>query len=168
METDRTAYRELVARVTVSQRRFARGDLPDVCAKTGAPADASWPVGATYQPGWVWILLPFGVVGFLVASWFTTQRLDGLVPLSEAATRRIVRATQVRAVSLIAGIILIGLSIVFQAEPVAVAGIVLVVVASAVTLVGLWLFVGARWDPFGDTVTLKRVHPAFVEAATRR
>ena len=65
------------------------GSLPPVCAKTGEPADGYTKVEFSSTPGWTLILLLFGIFPFLIAHAFASVRVDGLVPLSTVAQRRI-------------------------------------------------------------------------------
>jgi hypothetical protein len=65
------------------------GSLPPVCAKTGGPADGFTKVEFSSTPGWMLILLLFGIIPFLIAQAFASVRVDGLIPLSTIAQRRI-------------------------------------------------------------------------------
>ena len=60
-----------------------------MCAKTGGPADGYAKVEFSSTPGWTLILLLFGIFPFLIAHAFASVRVDGLVPLSSVAQRRI-------------------------------------------------------------------------------
>jgi hypothetical protein len=66
-----------------------RGTLPPVCAKTGVSADGYTKIRFSSAPTWTWILLLFGIFPFLIAQYFATVRVEGIVPMSEVAQRRV-------------------------------------------------------------------------------
>ena len=74
---------------TASVEDLESGHLPSVCAKTGLPADGFTSVRFSKLPGWTWILLLFGIWPFLIAWYFATRRINGLVPMSALALRRV-------------------------------------------------------------------------------
>ena len=157
-----------MASTTVSLERFRTGDLPEVCAKTGEPADLSWGTTLTHIPRWAWVLLPFGILPFLVASRIASKRVDGLIPLSERASVRIAQTTRLRMIGLLVGGALLFIGFVLDSQQATWAGIGGIAIASLATLVGVWWFVGGTWDPKAETATLRRVHPAFVEATAQK
>lgn len=77
-----------MARVVVPTETLERGEFPPVCCKTGEPAEryVRWQFRDT--PRWTWVLLPFGVLPFLIASAFTERRFDGVLPTSRWANDR--------------------------------------------------------------------------------
>jgi len=66
-----------------------RGTLPPVCAKTGAPTDGYTKIRFSSAPSWTWILLLFGILPFLIAQYFATVHVEGIVPMSDVAQRRV-------------------------------------------------------------------------------
>jgi hypothetical protein len=78
-----------VVHATASVEDLESGHLPSVCAKTGLPADGFTSVRFSKLPGWTWILLLFGIWPFLIAWYFATRRINGLVPMSALALRRV-------------------------------------------------------------------------------
>ena len=77
-----------MARAAATVEDLESGHLPPVCAKTGEPADGFATIVFTSTPEWTWILLLFGIFPFLIARYFTTARIVGLVPMSDVAQRR--------------------------------------------------------------------------------
>ena len=65
------------------------GALPPVCAKTGVPTDGSTKIRFSSAPTWTWILLLFGIFPFLIAQYFATVHVEGIVPMSDVAQRRV-------------------------------------------------------------------------------
>jgi hypothetical protein len=65
------------------------GTLPPVCAKTGVPTDGYTKIRFSSAPPWTWILLLFGILPFLIAQHFATVRVEGIVPMSDVAQRRV-------------------------------------------------------------------------------
>ncbi|MDP9185128.1 MAG: hypothetical protein M3O29_05620, partial [Actinomycetota bacterium] len=77
-----------MARAAATVEDLVDGHLPPVCAKTGGPADGFATIVFTSTPGWTWILLLFGILPFLIARYFSSVRIVGLVPMSDVALRR--------------------------------------------------------------------------------
>lgn len=65
------------------------GRLPAVCAKTGVPTDGYTKIRFSSAPTWTWILLLFGILPFLIAQYFATVHVEGIVPMSDVAQRRV-------------------------------------------------------------------------------
>jgi hypothetical protein len=76
-----------VANARVSD--LERGTLPPVCAKTGVPTDGYTKIRFSSAPAWTWILLLFGIFPFLIAQYFATVHVEGIVPMSDVAQRRV-------------------------------------------------------------------------------
>jgi hypothetical protein len=66
-----------------------RGALPPVCATTGVPTDGYTKIRFSSAPTWTWILLLFGIFPFMIAQYFATVRVEGIVPMSDVAQRRV-------------------------------------------------------------------------------
>jgi hypothetical protein len=78
-----------MARVAARVADFEAGTLPAVCAKTGEPTDSEVKIRFSSAPGWTWILLFFGIFPFLIAQYFATVHVDGLLPMSDIAQWRV-------------------------------------------------------------------------------
>ena len=65
------------------------GALPPVCAKTGVPTDGYTRIRFSSAPTWTWILLLFGIFPFLIAQYFAAVHVEGIVPMSDVAQRRV-------------------------------------------------------------------------------
>jgi hypothetical protein len=137
------------------------GTLPPVCAKTGEPTDGYTKIRFSSAPGWTWILLLFGIFPFLIAQYFATVHVEGIVPMSDVAQRRVTVFNR-----LFIGLVALG-AIVF------VVGWVLDTEA-AVILVGLAIMIAAAFVMFlalpfvlpsgavmGEWVQLSFVHERF-------
>jgi hypothetical protein len=59
-------------------------DLPDLCMKCGAPAMVYKAKTFSWHPGWVYILLFFGLLPFIIVAVIMTKRMTVRVPLCEA------------------------------------------------------------------------------------
>lgn len=75
--------------VTIPAGVLRRGELPGVCVRTGAPADGTVVTRFRNRLGWAWLLLPFGLLPFLVAVAVLWQSVRGPLPLSAAAHQAI-------------------------------------------------------------------------------
>lgn len=154
-----------MARVAASVGDLVAGTLPPVCAKTGTYADGWATIEFRSTPGWVWILLLFGIFPFLIADYFAKVRVVGHIPMSSDALRR---ARWFRwsswAFFALAGLLLI----------------VGLVTGSAAFAVGLGVLLGTLlyvvvgtpffWPqgrPSGDVVWLSFVHKRFAEELDR-
>ena len=78
-----------MARVAARVADLEAGTLPPVCAKTGTSSDGQVKIRFSSAPAWTWILLFFGIFPFLIAQYFATVHVDGLLPLSDVAQRRV-------------------------------------------------------------------------------
>jgi hypothetical protein len=78
-----------MARVAARVADLEAGTLPLVCAKTGEPSDGQVEIRFSSAPAWTWILLFFGIFPFLIAQYFATVHVDGLLPMSDVAQRRV-------------------------------------------------------------------------------
>lgn len=152
------------------------GELPPVCAKTGAPADlrARVTAGVGGLSGWAFLLVFLGPLGWIVLvvlalSGSGRETVEGWVPMSEAAyegvrarRRIIIVGLAVTALSLLA-LVVAGASSVSPLPALALlaAGVLAITVGAVLADradVGVSLDGSRRW------VTLDRVHPAFAAA----
>lgn len=152
-----------MARVLVRREIFERGQFPPVCCKTGERAEFYDRFEFSNTPSWTWILLLFGVLPFLIATAFATQRFSGVLPISQRARRRIRTARRSSWV--------LGLVAIFVGAASLVAGSRWVYLGAA--LVAAWLVaiaLVALWTPNanlrGEAVALSNVDAAFVGAIT--
>jgi membrane-bound metal-dependent hydrolase YbcI (DUF457 family) len=153
-------------RVSVDAERFRTGELPPVCVVSGRSADRVVRVRFTHTPDWPWLLLPFGVLPALIALMFTSQRLDGALPLHQRAIddhRR--RRRLVVALLVLSLVLLLGAALTTESA-LAVAGVVGLVLAIVAKLVTDLRFVRAVPRDGGRQVMLRRVHPDFAAAVT--
>lgn len=151
-------------RVGVPRERFEAGDLPRVCVRTGQPADGTTEVRFDSTPGWTWILLLFGVLPFLIASWFATEHATGQLPVTRAVVRRyhLLRATS--GLLTIGGLGAVLGAMLVDSPTMAWVGVIAVVVGAIAGVACGLGFVSGRVRP--DRIELSRVHPAFAEAMT--
>jgi hypothetical protein len=162
----RSAYYRRVAKVWVALDRFERGDFPDVCAKTGEAAEYLGRVEARQTPEWPCLLLFFGVLPYLIAAVFSTDRTEGDVPFSVRAVRRLRRLTWVRrAAALLAlGLVIAGLAL--ESAGFMVAGFGLAIAYAVMLVISAVWSVGGRLDRRARAVQLTGVHERFREAVT--
>lgn len=78
-----------MARILVRRRTFEHGEFPPVCCKTGERADVYDSFEFSDTPSWAWILLLFGILPFLIATAFVTERFSGVLPMSQRARNRL-------------------------------------------------------------------------------
>jgi hypothetical protein len=157
-----------VKKVWVRREDLASGALPEVCVVTGQPTDILARTRFEWLPDWTWILLLFGVLPFLVAVAFASERIPALIPLSQEAVdrrrghrRRAILAGAAGAALFAAAYVVEEVWLVWLA--LAALGLVLV------SLLGLWRSLPrARPDRSGLGVRLRGVHPRFVEAVETR
>jgi hypothetical protein len=153
----------------VPERAFAHEELPAVCVKSGAPAELLMPRRALHFPGWTWILLPFGILPFLIARFFASRSVDGYLPFSRPAFARIRQAAVVRTVALVAGVLLVAAGSLTDVPALLWAGTGAWAVAAVAFALELAWSVGAFYLPEERRVLLTRVHERFArEAAERR
>lgn len=138
-------------------------DLPHVCVLSGREADGTTSFRLARTPGWTYVLLLFGILPFIVAMFFATERITIHLPVEREALAA-VRRRRHRAIAAV----VIGVAV----------GVVSAVVGSTVLLwsgivaaVGglLWLALGPnvpRWKPTGDVgrIELGWVHHVFAAA----
>ena len=68
--------------------QFERGDLPRVCVASGGPSNGRVVFRYQNRIGWVWVLLPFGVLPFLLAMFFTAKSTKGPLPVDRDSWER--------------------------------------------------------------------------------
>ena len=128
-----------MARAAATVDDLEAGTLPPVCAKTGEAADGSASLQFTSTPGWTWILLLFGIFPFLIARYFSTVRVIGIVPMSDTALRRGRAFTWTYRGFVLLGVLVVALGFAADAST--------VVLIGCGTLLGTVLFALLAW-PF--------------------
>lgn len=151
-----------MARIAVRRDAFEQGTFPAVCCKTGAPADGleRWEFSNT--PTWTWILLPFGIFPFLIATAFVTERFSGLLPISSVAAGRLSVARKLiwSFGGAALGCFAVGLTLYDALLPIAIGFAVLCLLAIAIR----WLLSPSANLDGRDVVILSNVHRGFVGA----
>jgi hypothetical protein len=138
--------------------------LPDICIKTGEPAEGARRQEFGDIPGWTLLLIFWGLIPFLIAAGFARRRLAAEIPASDQVLRRLRMVDY----SAIAGLVL-ALGLLIATWPTQEAAFAWSGIAVAiVTLVGgalarRMLWVTGRLD--GDTLWLYGVAPAFAQEA---
>jgi MFS family permease len=168
-----------MAAVSVFVDDAIRGDLPLVCAKTGAPADLKvrvrQPVGGGI-PVWAWFLLflgPLGIVALILAAVLApgAEYLTVRIPETEASFEQERQLERWRLVALGAGVVFptLFLSTVGMFPMLwLVVGVAFFAAAGVLTLM-LWRqSVGVSIDVTRRWVTFTNVHPNFVDAVNHR
>ena len=141
-----------------------RGDLPEICAKTGVPCDVFVKDRLRVVPRWVPPLAVLLIVPYFVARAYAGHSIEVQLPISPARRERIrllVRASWIALVLAAAGFA----ASFFGAGVVSLIALVAGVAAYVVIVyVGDQMWVGARPGPSDDVVVLTRVHPEFARA----
>jgi len=159
-----------MATVKVASEQVAAGDLPAVCIRTGAPADAYVTIVTKVRgaSSWTLALLFFGPLGWLalaVVSLSMGEEFSVRVPFSAEAWEHIRHVGVTGYVMLVAGVAGTVTSLVVGPEQLtlrlAVAlglagGVVVVAAKAMLPRIGL--------DATGRWATLRHVHPAFRDA----
>lgn len=155
-----------MAGVVITVDRLERGDLPPVCCKTGQRTRIMVERRHRVLPPWTWVLLPLGVVPFLVAALLSTRRTMTIgLPMSRRAARRLRTADALARLCLFAAV-LTGLAAVTGdlriGWLVPVGFVAAAAIAYALTR-ALWVGVDLSYTT-ARLVHLNRVHPRFAEA----
>jgi hypothetical protein len=147
-----------VAKATASVQDLESGHLPDVCAKTGLHADGFTTIRFSNLPGWTFILLLFGIWPFLIAAYFATRRIDGLVPMSDLALRRANAYRWTYRIFFTLALVLLAIGLFAEHPTLAWLGIITALV-TLVFVTGGWLFV----YPTGRFLDEKWISMTFVD-----
>jgi len=73
-----------MARVTITRQEAERGLLPPVCALTGQPTDDVKTKIFRWQPGWISVLIVFGLLPYLVVALILRKTMTVQLPLVRA------------------------------------------------------------------------------------
>ena len=148
--------------VSVPAEETPRLQLGGVCAKSGAPATQLMSMHATYTPGWIWILIFFGLIPMLIAYVFTKQSIAIDVPASDDVIRRRSRAT-----ARMVGAGLVSMALVVAAAFIGETALAWIGIVGLVAVTMALPFWARTWITVtynGEVVTLSRVHPNYVAA----
>jgi hypothetical protein len=154
-----------VARAAVRVGELQAGTLPPVCAKTGGAADGYTRLEVATAPGWTWILLLFGIFPFLIATFFSTVRVVGLVPMSDIARRRVGTFNWL-CVGLLVGSLLVIVSGSAANIDLVLIGLAMLIASIVVMIVGR-AFVLPSGEVSGEWVKLSFVHERFAREMDR-
>jgi hypothetical protein len=150
-----------MARITVATEALTQGQFPPVCCKTGVHTDDYVRIRFVETPGWTWILLPFGVLPFLIARMFATTEFDGVLPMSAAVNRRLSTLRKIAILSGLAGIASMIAGLVAWGW--VVLGFSLLAIAAICIIAGTIISPDAKRDIGRGAVELRGVHRRFVE-----
>lgn len=151
-----------MARITVAYDALERGQFPPVCCRTGDHTDHYVRLRFTDTPGWTWVLLPFGVLPFIVARLFVTTTYDGVLPLSQEAENRIKALARAALVAGVAGVASIVAGLLTSGSGLAVIGLALLGVGVVCVIAGTIASPDTKRDVARGAVELRNVHRDFV------
>ena len=156
-----------MARAAATVEDLESGHLPPVCPKTGEPADGFATIVFTSTPEWTWILLLFGIFPFLIARYFTTARIVGLVPMSDVALRRGRAFTWTyRGFFALSGLVIVVGFFMLDRPAILLEGLAILVITLLVMLIG-WPFVWPTGRVSGEWVWLSFVNDRFASELDR-
>jgi hypothetical protein len=144
-----------------------RGTLPQVCAKTGVPTHGYTKIRFSSAPTWTWILLLFGIFPFLIAQYFATVHVEGIVPMSDVAQRRVTVFNRlfIGLVALGAVVIVVGWAL--DTEAVVILVGLAIMIAAALTMFLALPFLLPSGAVMGEWVQLSFVHERFAAELDR-
>lgn len=159
-----------MAEAPVLLQDLERGDLPAVCVKTGVPCTTLYRERWWITPQWMLLFLLAGVLPFFVVAAFGSEKVEGYIPLSRDAHRRLRRLAIVRPIAYLVAAFAAGT--LFTADALRGAPLLSTVLLclAAVALVVVASDAPVDVDPgrTRSTVVLRRVHPEFARALGRR
>ncbi len=148
--------------------RVVTGDLPMVCAKTGAPAAGKVRTSTSVRSlGWAWLLVfagPPGWLALLIVQWIGSEQFEGRVPMSQETFDRIQRRTRGAWIALAGALASLVLAVWLQ-FPGLISLFALGLVAFLILLAGAsWGSVDLKLDASRRWVTITGAHPDFAAA----
>jgi hypothetical protein len=155
-----------MASAVLTVDRLERGDLPPVCCKTGERTRVTVERRHRVIPGWTWVLLPLGVVPFLLVALLSTRRtVTVMLPMSRRAAGRLRTADRVARLCFFSGVMTaLGAATGRPPIPWVVPAALLAAAALAIGVARmLWVGVDLSYTS-ARLVHLARVHPRFAEA----
>ena len=72
-----------MATITITSREASRGLLPPVCALTGEPTEDVKQKTFLWQPAWVFLLVPVGLLPFLIVALILRKTMTVRLPLAQ-------------------------------------------------------------------------------------
>lgn len=152
-----------MARITVAYEAVQRGQFPPLCCKTGVHTDNYVRWRFVYSPRWTWVLLPFGIIPFIIARMFVTEEFDGVLPMSPKVVRRLNRLRLLTPIAGLLGIAGIVGGALVATTGLAVAGVVLLAIAALCLLAGTIMSPDCHRDLDRGAAELSSVHRRFVQ-----
>lgn len=149
-------------RVTVPMQRFEAGLFPPICVRTGAPGDVDLVIQGRYNPPWVAWMLLFGILPFIVATHFASQRHTGSLPVSAPFGQKLRLAHLRQRIAFGIAIALLIAALVAQSAVVAWTGVAALVIATGLFMYFVFVDVRLRMDE--TSVTIKNAHQRFIDA----
>ena len=117
---------------------------------------------AVHTPGWIWILLLFGIFPLLIAYFATRKTVGILVPASDEAAQNRRRASLTIIAALAISLAVVGAGGALGRPSITWIGVGALVVAVMAYPFHLRVWIDASFD--GEVVRLTRVHPNYAEA----
>lgn len=154
--------------MTVFVDRVVMGELPMVCAKTGAPAAGLVRTSTAVRAlGWAWMLVfagPPGWLALLVVLWIGAEQFEGRVPMSKAAIDRIQGRTRGAWIAAGGAVLSTLLFLWIEFPGLGVLGVIGLVAYLVLSTGANWASVDLKLDASRRWVTISSVHPDFVAA----
>ncbi len=73
-----------MARIRLGRYEAEHGELPFICMRCGAPATMVKRKSLAWHPPWVYVLIPAGVLPFVIVAMVLTKRMRLQIPLCDA------------------------------------------------------------------------------------
>ena len=141
--------------------------MPRVCAKTGVPTDGYVKIRFSSAPPWTWILLLFGIFPFLIAQYFARIHVEGIVPMSDVAQRRVTVFNRLFIGSVALGVVVLVVGWALDTEAAVIAvGLALMIAAIFAMLLAM-PFVIPSGAVIGEWVQLSFVNERFAAELNR-
>ena len=159
-----------MAEAPVLVQDLERGDMPPVCVKTGVPCTTLYRQRWWMTPQWMLWLFLAGVVPFVMAAVLGSEKVEGRVPMSQDAYRRMRLLSIARVVACLAagGSVATVFALGDPSDARLISMAALCAFAVAVMLAARYASVEVEPGKTRSTVVLKRVHPEFARALGRR
>ena len=152
--------------VSVPSHLFQVGAFPDVCARTGETTSEKRSLTAARNSPWAIVGLVGGVIGLIVALAITRKTLDGAVPF--ASQPQVVERKRLIGLAMIVGGLVVAALTITDTGGLAALGLMGVLVAITgpfIILNANSMGITAELSKDKETVTIKKVHAGFAEAA---
>lgn len=120
-----------------------------------------------FGPTWTWILLLFGIFPFLIAQYFATVHVEGIVPMSDVAQRRVTVFNRLFIGLVALGVVVIAVGFVLDTEAAVILVGLAILVASVFTMFLAMPSVLPSGAVMGEWVQLSFVHERFAAELDR-